>query len=434
MIGLLFFSACSDTDQVPETSVIVTESETADETTAAEPQLFEPETQDELFDYVIEKWRRGEAGDIYEYASSKLKTLLNAEDFACLFDSVSEIGGVLQEITDKKSSKKDGIVTYTSVLKFDNLDADISLSFEGLKLCGFYRNVCFKGTFEIDRGDYKERYFILENDGCKLNAVYTYIDDGQAHPAVLLVAGSGPSDYNATVGLLNPFEDIARGLAKNGINSLRIDKRTLNYADEFGFGGIEQEYLSDCQAAIKYLKDNNSEDIYLIGHSLGGQIASELAVLDRGIDGIVLYNSSARHLADIACDQYTLIDPINKNAYIEYAEAAKKVSAESAQGYYYYGTIDYYWASYNQIDTLQNLKESQIKVLIINSTYDNQTFEADIEFWRNSVSGNERITLKIYDDISHFGYKIDTNDQSSLYRKVDFPDEIINAFVEFIAK
>jgi len=64
--------------------------------------------------------------------------------------------------------------------------------------------------------------------------VYTYVNDAKAHPAVLLIAGSGPSDYNSTVGILTPFEDIAISLARNGINSLRVDKRTFNYSSETG--------------------------------------------------------------------------------------------------------------------------------------------------------------------------------------------------------
>ena len=89
----------------------------------------------------------------------------------------------------------------------------------------------------------EEKKFILENDGYKLNAVYTYIDDGNAHPAVLLIAGSGPSDYDETVGTLKPFKDIANGLAKEGINSLRVDKRTFSYAANFDIKcGIEEEY------------------------------------------------------------------------------------------------------------------------------------------------------------------------------------------------
>ncbi len=430
---MLSISACNRAEQTPETSTHLAENETADEITTEESFSPKPETQEELFDYVISKWKSGEVLDLYEYADTDIKELLTSEDFVYLFESVSSIGGELIEASEIKSSKKDGIVTYTAVLKFDNIDTDITVSFNGLKLCSFYSNNYFNNTFEIDRGKYTEKHFVFENDGCSLNAVYTYLNDGQQHPAVLLISGSGPSDYNGTVGILTPFEDIARGLAENGINSLRIDKRTLNYADEFGQeGGIDEEYLSDCRVAVDFLKEQNTDGVYLLGHSLGGQIASELAATDREIDGMILFNSSARHLADVACDQYTLIDPNNKNSYIEFAEAAKNTSSENAKGYYYYSACDYYWASYNQIDTLQNIKDCNIKTLIINSTYDLQTFEADIKLWQNAFSSYENITLQVFDDISHFGYKINTSDQSSLYRRTVFPIEIINAFAEFV--
>ena len=113
---------------------------------------------------------------------------------------------------------------------------------------------------EIPDSSIVEENFTLESDGFKLNAVYTYINDGKPHPAVLLIAGSGPSDYNESVGVLKPFEDIAQGLAQNNINSLRVDKRTFAYASEFDVkSGIAEEYLDDCNAAIEYLSRRTSQ-------------------------------------------------------------------------------------------------------------------------------------------------------------------------------
>lgn len=34
--------------------------------------------------------------------------------------------------------------------------------------------------------------------------------------------------------------------------------------------------------------------------------------------------------------------------------------------------------------------------------------------------------------ISHFGYKIDMSDSSSIYTRIDFPNELINTFTNFI--
>lgn len=278
-----------------------------------------------------------------------------------------------------------------------------------------------------------EESFTLESDGYKLNAVYTYINDGKPHPAVLLIAGSGPSDYNESVGVLKPFEDIAQGLAQSGINSLRVDKRTFRYASEFDVkSGIAEEYLDDCNAAIEYLKSQDISDLYLLGHSLGGQIAAELAASREDIDGIILFNSSTRHLADIACDQFTALDPDNKASYLEYAEAAKSATASSAKGYWYYSASDYYWAAYNQLNIAENISGSKVKTLIINSKFDKQLFNADIDMWKELFSDSENVTISVYDDISHFGYKIDTSEPSAIYNAADFPREIISELAEFV--
>ena len=286
---------------------------------------------------------------------------------------------------------------------------------------------------DIPPSSIEEKHFVLESNGYKLNAVYTYIDDGKAHPAVLLIAGSGPSDYNETLGTLKPFKDIANGLAKEGINSLRVEKRTFSYAADFDIKcGIEEEYLEDCNAAIEYLKSQNISGLYLLGHSLGGQIATELAASIESIDGMILFNSSARHLADIACDQYSTADPANKESYITYATAAKNANASSAKGYHYYGATDYYWASYNNIDIAQNIVEANINTLIINSKFDKQSFDADLSLWKTLFLDSANVSMCVYDDISHFGYKIDVSDSSSIYTRIDFPNELINTFTNFI--
>lgn len=437
VICIFLFSGCSTDNFVSDETQSAFDTDAITEATTDSYIEVKPTSNDELFEYIISKWRQNGTADLYEYAGDELNTLLNKNDFTYLFDSISKIGGELKDIYDKQSSVPDaGIVTYNAKFNFENITAEVSISFRDLKICSFVRNVYFKSTFEIDHGNgIKEKYFTLKNDGFNLNSVYTYVDDGKAHPAALLIAGSGPSDYNETVGLLTPFEDIALGLARNGINSLRVDKRTFNYASEFGIqSGIEEEYISDCSAAVEYLKFQKNSGLYLLGHSLGGQIAVELASKNNDIDGIIIFNSTARHLADITSDQYTALDPSNKASYIAYADAAKNVTAYEAKGNYCYGVSDYYWASYNKLDTLKNISEVNSKILIINSKFDKQIFEEDINLWETISAGNKNISISVYDDISHFGYKTDTSDPSSLYKRTDFPTELISAFSYFITE
>lgn len=414
------------------TEAAVTESRS--ETDTQPPDDLKPTSDEELIEYVLLKWQQNRVADLYDYADEALTSLMDRDNFAYIFESISATGGELNECVNKTSTVSEQTVTYRLTLDFDNISAEVSVSIKNMKICAVTKSIDFKNEFEIDRGNgITERYFVLENDGCRLNAVYTYVNDGNAHPAVLLIGGSGPCDYNETIGILTPFEDIAMGLAENGINSLRIDKRTLGYASAFTErSGIAEEYLSDCNAAIGYLKAQNNKGIYLFGHSLGGQIATELAAENSGLDGLIIFNGSARHLADIACDQYIRLDPHNASAYRAYADAAKAAGPETAKGLYYYSASDYYWATYNSIDTAKNIADAEIGTLIINSRNDKQSFDADIKLWQTLFGDTDNISIHVYDDISHFGYRIDTSDVSSLYRRSEFPSDLISVFSDFI--
>ena len=87
---------------------------------------------------------------------------------------------------------------------------------------------------------------------------------------------------------------------------------------------------------------------------------------------------------------------------------------------------------YNQIDVAKNISNANIKTLIINSKFDKQSFDEDLNLWPTLFSDSANVSICVYDDISHLGYKIDTTDSSSIYTRVDFPSEIISAFTDFI--
>ena len=93
------------------------------------------------------------------------------------------------------------------------------------------------------------------------------------------------------------------------------------------------------------------------------------------------------------------------------------------------GADDYYWVSYNQLNTIANINDANVRTLIINSTYDNQIFQADRDMWNAELAEKDNVTIHIYDDISHFGYKIDT--KTTIYKRVDFPEELLNEFADF---
>ena len=51
--------------------------------------------------------------------------------------------------------------------------------------------------------------------------------------------------------------------------------------------------------------------------------------------------------------------------------------------------------------------------------------------FKAELGANENVTIHVYEDMSHFGYKIDTKDTTALYKKADFPVELLEEFAGF---
>lgn len=105
-------------------------------------------------------------------------------------------------------------------------------------------------------------------------------EGGKPCPVALLIAGSGPTDMdgNSAIGNMknNSLKFLAEGLAKNGIASLRFDKRGI--AGSAAAGKEEsklrfEDYIKDVQGWIDYLsKDKRFTGIAIVGHSEGSLI------------------------------------------------------------------------------------------------------------------------------------------------------------------
>ena len=392
-----------------------------------------PAGNEELYRAMLEAWEDGRISEMYGYASVELKAVIDEDAFTQIFDGMTETFGSITAYSDGARTASAGYDVYICHVQLAHAKADFTMTFKNTQIAGINYDLRFTDTFEKQyENGVTERYFLLQSGDYELNAVYTYCQADKA-PTVLLISGSGPNDYNETVGLLTPFKDIALGLAEEGVNSLRFEKRTLRYPREFTAKyGLDEEYFDDCRAAVLYLSGQEETDgIFLLGHSLGGQIAAVLAD-DVDAKGLILFSSSPRHLADIAADQMIAADPGKKEQYEAYAKATKEAAEDTAKGLNYYGAADYYWADYNRINVTEMLKDAGVPVLVVNSRADLQIFDTDIEQWQEKLSDADNVTIRIYDDLSHFGYRINAANTAELYRKADFPEELIKDFTEFI--
>lgn len=117
-------------------------------------------------------------------------------------------------------------------------------------------------------------------DNTWLSATLTRPADDKKHPAVILIAGSGPTHRDEYIAGHRPFKLLADVLTRQGFVVLRADKRGV-YKSSGNFRSATQaDFAQDTHTAINFLKSHTQVDankINLIGHSEGSLIAAMAA-------------------------------------------------------------------------------------------------------------------------------------------------------------
>ena len=393
-----------------------------------------PNTPSELYECILTGLKNHDATVLNEYLSEDLEATCGEDTIGQFFLDLLNTYGDLKRSETKPESDPDGEPAYfCSILELEHAYALFQLTVTDMRIIGASATVQFKNSFDLSLGNgITESYFSLSSHGYELNAVYTH-PEGQCNAAVLLIPGSGPSDHNEAIGFIAPFRDIAIGLANQGISSLRVEKRTNRFGSEYtDTCTIQNEYIEDYTAALEWLQNTaNPEKLFLLGHSLGAQIAPVIAE-SNPVDGLILFNGTARHFADVLYDQYLARDYANAAGYKQLTDIAKAATPDNLTGQFCYGASDMYWADYNTISVVDSLNRLQLPTLIINSTTDGQLFDSDIDFWKDTVADKDYVSFRVFDDINHYGYHGSLSDLRIIYTVSPMPDELLTCFGDFI--
>lgn len=228
----------------------------------------------------------------------------------------------------------------------------------------------------------------------------------------ILVTGLGPHDMDETIGLSGnkPFKDIATGLAKNGIATLRYDKSILHGNQR---NSINDEYVDDFNAAYEYVQSLNNVDkdnIYIIAHDTGASLAPLLAQ-GKSIKGIVLMAGSLRNIADIIYDQTEAVvnesnglsekdkkEQLNKT--VQEVHDAKTITKDSKR--MPFGINASYWSSFNSIDLKKELLNYPGRMLILQGNNDFETVpEKNYYEYQEVLNNRNNVSYKLFDGLSH---------------------------------
>jgi len=126
------------------------------------------------------------------------------------------------------------------------------------------------------------------------------------HPAVVLVAGSGPVGRDEHVAGIPIFAQLAGALAGQGFAVVRYDKRGVGQSGGRSERATLQDYADDLAGAVKWLarrKDIDPKRIAVAGHSEGGAVAMLAATREKKIASLVLVAAPGTTGADLVLEQ-----------------------------------------------------------------------------------------------------------------------------------
>lgn len=140
---------------------------------------------------------------------------------------------------------------------------------------------------------YREEEITFPNDKVKISLAGTLtLPPGIGpFPAAVILSDSGPHDRDETIAGHHPFLILADHLTRKGIVVLRFDKRGVGKSTGDYASATTEDFASDAEAALAYLKTRKEIDVRkigLIGHGEGGMIAPMVAARSKDVAWIVL--------------------------------------------------------------------------------------------------------------------------------------------------
>jgi pimeloyl-ACP methyl ester carboxylesterase len=111
------------------------------------------------------------------------------------------------------------------------------------------------------------------------------------HPAIVLVAGSGPVDRDGTVAGIPLFAQLAGQLAERGFLVVRYDKRGVGQSGGRTERATLRDYADDLIAVVRWTekrKDVDKNMLAVAGHSEGASVAILAAPREKKIKALVL--------------------------------------------------------------------------------------------------------------------------------------------------
>lgn len=209
--------------------------------------------------------------------------------------------------------------------------------------------------------------------------------DARDVPIVVMVHGSGALDRDETIYTNKPFRDIASGLARKGIATLRYDKRTYVYRQPVA--SMDDETILDALSAIR-LARRHSTRVYLLGHSLGAMLAPVIAERsEEPLAGIIMMAAPARDMDIVVRQQFDYLLP--SGASPDFKEQQMENLRQRSP---------HYLQPQGQTAAARRLT---LPMLILQGERDYQVTMEDYNLWQQVLKGKANVVYHSYPRLNH---------------------------------
>ena len=255
---------------------------------------------------------------------------------------------------------------------------------------------------------------------------------------------------------LTPFKDLAEGLARHGIASLRYDKRTFAHGfklicQKHFTVTVKEETIEDAILALQMLKNDPRIDcgrIFILGHSMGAMLAPRIDAEGGDVKGLIMMAGTPYRLEDIVLRQLKQAGRgrsiLNRIVMLEYRFYRRKfrglyeMSDEEAKKKKFAGNLTlYYFKEMGRKTAADYLLESSKPAFILQGGKDFQVLaKRDYRMFRKLLAGRANTRFKLYPDLNHIFVRGIYDDilKASKEYKVErhIPEEVIADIAAFI--
>ena len=290
---------------------------------------------------------------------------------------------------------------------------------------------------------YIEEDYNLKVDEGEIHGTLMMPKDAESSTVALIIAGSGPTDRNGnnpSAGENNSLKMMAEALAKEGISSVRFDKRGIGasaYLVEREEDLIFEDYVNDVVGWIEKLReDNRFEKLVVIGHSEGALIGAA-AVKKADVDGFVsvagagysAYETLERQLKAQSEEVFQLCKPIMD----ELMEGNLVENVPEGLYSLFRPSVQPYLISWFKYDPVEEISKIEKPVLIIQGDND---IQITVEDANRLHEGNPASKLVIIEGMNHIlkDAPKDRDKNVATYNNPTLPlnEEFVEELIKFI--